>query len=89
MNCTCPFCRTVPCFVPHLSSQNEGRQGCRRDYVHNLAAPIETNKYSVEEWLRAARKRISNGVQIIGGYCGIGLEYIEALSAIMKYGVEP
>jgi len=51
----------------------------RRDYVYNLADPRETNKYSIEEWVQFARNWVSEGVQIIGGCCGIGVEYIEAL----------
>jgi S-methylmethionine-dependent homocysteine/selenocysteine methylase len=52
----------------------------RRDYVHDLADPVERNRHSVDEWVEYARRWISEGVQIIGGCCGIGVEYIEALA---------
>jgi S-methylmethionine-dependent homocysteine/selenocysteine methylase len=51
----------------------------RRDYVYDLADPRETNEHSIAEWVQFARDRLSEGVQIIGGCCGIGVEYIEAL----------
>jgi S-methylmethionine-dependent homocysteine/selenocysteine methylase len=56
----------------------------RRDYVHALAAPGETNKYSVEEWVQFARNWAAEGVQIIGGCCGMGVEYIEALGKALR-----
>jgi methionine synthase I (cobalamin-dependent) len=51
----------------------------RRDYVQALATPGETSSYSTQEWLQVTRKWMAEGVQIIGGCCGIGLEYIRAL----------
>jgi len=47
--------------------------------VYNLADPSETNKYWIDEWVQFARNWVSEGVQIIGCCCGIGVEYIEAL----------
>jgi S-methylmethionine-dependent homocysteine/selenocysteine methylase len=54
----------------------------RRDYVYGLADPRETNKYSMEEWVAFARRWLSEGVQVIGGCCGIGVEHIQALQEI-------
>jgi S-methylmethionine-dependent homocysteine/selenocysteine methylase len=54
----------------------------RRDYVYGLADPRETNKHSMEEWLAFARRWMAEGVQVIGGCCGIGVEYIRALQKI-------
>jgi S-methylmethionine-dependent homocysteine/selenocysteine methylase len=51
----------------------------RRDYVYDFADPSEMDKYSMEQWVRFARAWSSEGVQIIGGCCGIGVRHIEAL----------
>jgi S-methylmethionine-dependent homocysteine/selenocysteine methylase len=54
----------------------------RRDYLKGLADPGERNKHSVEEWLGFARGWVAEGVQVIGGCCGIGVEYIRALQEL-------
>jgi methionine synthase I (cobalamin-dependent) len=57
----------------------------RRDYVYGLADPKETNKHTIEQWLAFARRWKAEGVRVIGGCCGIGVEYIRALQEI-DYG---
>jgi methionine synthase I (cobalamin-dependent) len=61
----------------------------RRDYVYDFADPSEMDSYSIEQWIRFARGWTAEGVQIIGGCCGIGVRHIEALrgqlpAAILK-----
>jgi S-methylmethionine-dependent homocysteine/selenocysteine methylase len=51
----------------------------RRDYVRDLADPSIKNNYTPEEWLQVAQEWVSQGVQVIGGCCGMGTAYIEVL----------
>lgn len=51
----------------------------RRDYVRDLADPSIENNYTPEEWLQVAQDWVSQGVQVIGGCCGMGTEYIQVL----------
>jgi S-methylmethionine-dependent homocysteine/selenocysteine methylase len=51
----------------------------RRDYVYDLADPGAVNQYSPQEWVQVAQQWVSQGVQVIGGCCGMGLEYIQVL----------
>jgi S-methylmethionine-dependent homocysteine/selenocysteine methylase len=51
----------------------------REDYVDPQADPAEKNDLTPAEFLDLARKWVQEGVQIIGGCCGIGPEYIRPL----------
>ncbi len=51
----------------------------REDYVDPQADPSGKNDVTPAEFLDCARKWVQNGVQIIGGCCGIGPEYIRPL----------
>ena len=51
----------------------------RRDYVQAFADPNVENPHSTEEYVKIAQDWVAGGVQVIGGCCGIGLKYIQAL----------
>ena len=51
----------------------------RRDYVRAFADPNVDNPYSTEEYVTIAQDWVAHGVQVIGGCCGMGLPYIQAL----------
>jgi S-methylmethionine-dependent homocysteine/selenocysteine methylase len=51
----------------------------REDYVDPTPDPSDTNDITPEEFLDLARKWVQEGVQIVGGCCGIGPEYIRPL----------
>ena len=51
----------------------------RRDYVQAFADPNVENPHSTEEYVKVAQDWVANGVQVIGGCCGVGLNYIQAL----------
>jgi S-methylmethionine-dependent homocysteine/selenocysteine methylase len=51
----------------------------REDYVDPQADPSGKNDVTPAEFLDCAREWVQNGVQIIGGCCGIGPEYIRPL----------
>jgi S-methylmethionine-dependent homocysteine/selenocysteine methylase len=51
----------------------------RRDYVTSFADPGMENQYTPAEWVKIAQNWVSQGAQVIGGCCGMGLEYIQAL----------
>ncbi len=51
----------------------------RRDYVDTYRNSQEETKVTPEEFVDQARDWVSQGVQIIGGCCGIELEFIEPL----------
>lgn len=52
----------------------------RRDYVQTSANPGVANFYTPEEYVTIAQGWVAQGVQIIGGCCGMGLPYIKALA---------
>ena len=52
----------------------------RRDYVDPFGDGTP-NEMDPEGYLELSRKWVSEGVQVIGGCCGMGLEYIEPLRA--------
>jgi len=54
-------------------------EAARTDYVDTYRNPEVQNNVSVEEFVDLARKWVGQGVQIIGGCCGIGIEYIRPL----------
>ncbi len=61
----------------------------RDDYIvpHlNRAVP---NKYSVDLFVDEAKKWVDMGVQVIGGCCGYGLEYIEPLKDALPEKIAP
>jgi len=51
----------------------------REDYVDPLADPAGKNDVTPAEFLDQARKWVQDGVQVIGGCCGMGPEYIRPL----------
>src|SRR5262249_35188798 len=51
----------------------------REDYVDPQADPGGTNDVTPAEFLARARKGGQEGVQVIGGCCGTGPEYIRPL----------
>ncbi len=53
----------------------------REDYVDPLPDPSGKNDITPAEFLDLARKWVQDGVQVIGGCCGIGPEYIRPLRA--------
>ena len=54
-------------------------EAARTDYVATYRDPTVRNNVSPEEFATLAQKWIEQGVQIIGGCCGIELEYIRNL----------
>lgn len=71
--------------IPVVKSKWSGPLGAypeagRRDYVRNFADPNVENRYAPEEWVKVAQKWVSQGMQVIGGCCGMGLEYIKVLN---------
>ena len=50
------------------------------DYVQDSADHSIANEYTPEEYVKVAQDWVSQGVQVIGGCCGMGLPYIKALS---------
>jgi len=55
----------------------------RKDYVAVHKDPNEPDHVSPEEFVAKARDWVSQGVQIIGGCCGIELEHIRPLREIL------
>jgi len=51
----------------------------REDYVDPNPDPLDKSDLTPAEFLDLARKWVQDGVQIIGGCCGIGPEYIRPL----------
>ena len=51
----------------------------RHDYVNTYRNPRETTRVTPEEFVSQAREWVAQEVQIIGGCCGIELEFIEPL----------
>ena len=51
----------------------------RHDYVDTHRNPSEATKVTPEDFVVQAREWVAQGVQIIGGCCGIELEFIEPL----------
>ena len=51
----------------------------REDYVDPNPDPLDKSDLTPAEFLDVARKWVQGGVQIIGGCCGIGPEYIRPL----------
>ena len=51
----------------------------RRDYVDTYRNPNEETAISPEDFVAQAKEWVDQGVQIIGGCCGIELEFIEPL----------
>jgi homocysteine S-methyltransferase len=56
-------------------------EAARTDYVDTYRNPEVQNNVSIEGFADLARKWIGQGVQVIGGCCGIGVEYIRPLRA--------
>ena len=51
----------------------------RRDYVDTYRDPGESTKLTPDDFVAQSKQWVAQGVQIIGGCCGIELEYIEPL----------
>jgi S-methylmethionine-dependent homocysteine/selenocysteine methylase len=56
-------------------------EAARADYVDAFRDPTVQNDITPEDFLARARGWIEDGVQIIGGCCGIGVDYIRLLRA--------
>jgi homocysteine S-methyltransferase len=54
-------------------------EAARTDYVETYRDPNVQNNISPEGFVALAQKWVEQGVQIIGGCCGIGVEYIRPL----------
>jgi S-methylmethionine-dependent homocysteine/selenocysteine methylase len=54
-------------------------EAARTDYTDPHPNPEVQNNISREDFVTRARKWIEQGVQVIGGCCGIGVEYIRPL----------
>jgi S-methylmethionine-dependent homocysteine/selenocysteine methylase len=54
-------------------------EAARTDYVETYRDPGVQSNVSPESFLTLAQKWVEQGVQIIGGCCGIGVEYIRPL----------
>jgi S-methylmethionine-dependent homocysteine/selenocysteine methylase len=54
-------------------------EAARTDYVETYRDPGVQSNISPEDFLTLARKWVEQGVQVIGGCCGVGLEYIRPL----------
>ncbi len=70
--------------IPVVRSRWQGPLGAypeagRRDYVQAFADPNVENPHSLDEWVATAQHWTANGVQVIGGCCGMGLDHIRAL----------
>ncbi len=50
------------------------------DYVKDSADSNISNEYSPDEYVQIANDWVNQGVQVIGGCCGMGLPYIQALN---------
>jgi S-methylmethionine-dependent homocysteine/selenocysteine methylase len=59
----------------------------RRDYVRDFADPNVENPYSPEEYIQIAQSWVAQGVQVIGGCCGMGLSYIQALNGSLPESI--
>jgi S-methylmethionine-dependent homocysteine/selenocysteine methylase len=59
----------------------------RTDYIDPRRDPNIQSNISPEEFLDLARKWIGQGVQIIGGCCGIGVDYIRPLRAALPTNI--
>lgn len=51
----------------------------RRDYVSTYRDQSVENRINPREYVGQAQQWVNQGVQIVGGCCGIGLEYIKPL----------
>jgi homocysteine S-methyltransferase len=54
-------------------------EAARTDYIATYRDPSVENNVSVDGFVALARKWVEQGVQIVGGCCGIGVEYIRPL----------
>jgi homocysteine S-methyltransferase len=54
-------------------------EASRSDYTATFRDDTEPNAMSPQEYLAQARQWVAEGVQVVGGCCGIGVEYIRAL----------
>ena len=70
--------------IPVVQSKWKGPLGAypeagRKDYVQAFADPNVENPHSIDAWVATANRWVGNGVQVIGGCCGMGLDHIRAL----------
>ena len=61
----------------------------RSDYTAISPDPGERTRLSPSEFLEQARGWVADGVQIVGGCCGIGVEYIQLLRTELPARVPP
>ncbi len=70
--------------IPVVRSRWQGALGAypeagRKDYTQAVADPNVENPHTLDEWVATAKRWTGNGVQVIGGCCGMGLDHIRAL----------
>ena len=70
--------------LPLVQSKWTAALGCypeagRRDYVQAFSDPNSENPHTLDDWAATAKAWTDNGVQVIGGCCGMGLDHILAL----------
>ena len=76
--------------IPVVRSKWKGALGAypeagRKDYTQALADPNAENPHTLDEWVATARRWTDNGVQVIGGCCGMGLDHIRALDGKLPH----
>ena len=76
--------------IPVVRSKWKGVLGAypeagRKDYTQAFADPNTENPHTMEEWVTTARRWTENGVQVIGGCCGMGLDHIRALGGQLPH----
>ena len=70
--------------IPVVQTKWKGSLGAypeagRKDYVQAFADPNVENPHSIDAWVATAKRWTENGVQVIGGCCGMGVDHIRAL----------
>lgn len=76
--------------IPVVRSKWKGTLGAypeagRKDYTQAFADPNAENPHTLDEWVATARRWTDNGVQVIGGCCGMGLDHIRALDGKLPH----
>ncbi len=76
--------------IPVVRSKWKGVLGAypeagRKDYTQALSDPNTENPHTLDEWVATARRWTENGVQVIGGCCGMGLDHIRALEGELPH----
>ena len=51
----------------------------RKDYTRTWQDRVQANEETIEQFVGAAKEWVEMGVQVVGGCCGFGADYIEPL----------